>query len=128
MQAEPLSSRFVLPLTLCSFWTETGGATEGAGVDARFSPDSVIVFPVAQRKVDPSISEGQRMRHVTLRGLFHFIVAPSGRVVDVIAFSCNNDEFREACCEAIRQWTFAPMQLNGVGVHCRLQVPIVWNA
>lgn len=125
----PTPTRFVLPLSICSFWTEgEAQAGLGAGVDERFAPDSIINFPVAESKPEPVVNEIQRLRGVSLKGLFTFIVSPSGRVVDVFALSSNSEEFRDSCLEAISSWRFSPMTLNGRGIYCRMQVPILWNA
>lgn len=125
------SPRFVLPLTLCSFWNDALGhdvAGAAPGSDPRFAPDVVVTMPIAVEKRAPDITDEQRLRNVPLKGLFTFVVSPKGVVVDVCTLSCNNEAFEQACALAIRRWTFQPMTLNGEGVWCRLQVPIAWNS
>jgi len=119
------SQRFVLPLTLCSFWPERQDAA--MTMPDGYGADQVVHFPACTAKPEPQLTETQRLRRTPMKGLFSFIVSPDGTVVDVSAVYSNNEEFTKACDEAIRHWAFTPMSINGKPAWCRMQVPIAWN-
>jgi protein TonB len=69
------------------------------------------------------------MRRAGLSGevLVGFIVDASGGVRDAHVMRASRREFADEAMRAVRQWQFQPGRKNGVPVHTRMQVPLVFN-
>jgi len=80
--------------------------------------DTVEVFPVATKKINPKYPPAAFQRGIEATVVFRALISEFGNVLD-IAFADpakSAPAFKNACDEAVRQWKFSPAKKGGVNV------------
>jgi TonB family protein len=76
--------------------------------------------PVPTEVVAPQVSGydvGQTVK-------VEFVVQATGRTSDISIKSASDRDLAEAVVDAVKQWKFAPAQVNGVAVATRVVLPV----
>ena len=83
--------------------------------------------PTPTLRVPPAYPFEMRRAGLSGEVLVGFIVDASGGVRDAHVMRASRREFADEAMRAVRQWQFQPGRKNGVPVHTRMQVPLVFN-